>query len=234
MNESQLIRHVKAHIAAGDKAAEKSEQHYIAAGQHLKTLKASHGGTWGEWEALLRDKIGIGKSRASELMAIGDGRTTVEQNRAESAERKRIERKQKSLRDVTENADDPDQLRSGENTDGSEVSGHAPAKETPRCTFCRKCRHLVETIIVAEDGVHAICNECVDLCANIIRERRNLRGEHSPKNGEGSPPEGHGADPVESAAVVPDERPIVELPALNADGLDIPGFLRREPRVAAS
>jgi len=78
MNESQLIRHVKAHIAAGDKAAEKSEQHYIAAGQHLKTLKASHGGTWGEWEALLRDKIGIGKSRASELMAIGDGRTTVE------------------------------------------------------------------------------------------------------------------------------------------------------------
>jgi len=35
-----LVADIKAHIAEGDKAAEKSEQHYIAAGQHLKTLKA--------------------------------------------------------------------------------------------------------------------------------------------------------------------------------------------------
>jgi|SRR6516164_6890393 len=67
MNESQIIAAIKAHIAKGDKAAEKSEQHYIAAGQHLHTLKAEHGGTWAEWEKLLKTKVGIGKSRASEL-----------------------------------------------------------------------------------------------------------------------------------------------------------------------
>ena len=75
--EQQLIQTIKAHIAKGDKAKDKVEQHYIAAGQHLKTLKGQHGGTWTEWEALLKEKIGIGKSRASELMQIADGRKTV-------------------------------------------------------------------------------------------------------------------------------------------------------------
>jgi hypothetical protein len=80
LNSQQLIRIIKAHIAKGDKAAEKSEQHYIAAGQHLKALKAEHdaaGGTWAEWEQLLKDKVGIAKSRASELTAIADGRSLV-------------------------------------------------------------------------------------------------------------------------------------------------------------
>lgn len=90
MNESQLVKTIKAHIAAGDRAAEKSQQHYISAGQHLKELKAQHddaGGKWVEWTALLKDKIGIRKSRASELMAIADGRRTIEQVRAATGER---------------------------------------------------------------------------------------------------------------------------------------------------
>jgi hypothetical protein len=88
----QLIRTIKAHIAKGDKAKDKAEQHYIAAGQHLKTLKAQRdvaSGTWTEWEALLKTKIGIGKSRASELMQIADGRKTVAGVRADTAERTR-------------------------------------------------------------------------------------------------------------------------------------------------
>jgi len=84
-----LIRAIKAHIAKGDKAADKAEQHYIAAGQHLKTLKAEHTGSWTEWEALLRNRVGIGKSRASELMAIADGTKTLAEVRADTAERNR-------------------------------------------------------------------------------------------------------------------------------------------------
>jgi len=87
MNESQLVRTIKAHIAKGDHASEKAEQHYIAAGQHLKALKAQHGGTWAEWAALLKNRVGIGKSRASELMQIADGRRTIEQVRAATGER---------------------------------------------------------------------------------------------------------------------------------------------------
>ena len=95
-NQAQLISTIKAHIARGDKAAEKAEQHYIAAGQHLATLKADHAGTWEEWETLLKSKVGIGKSRASELMAIADGRKTVEGLRAKKAESVRQVRAQVS------------------------------------------------------------------------------------------------------------------------------------------
>jgi hypothetical protein len=103
----QLIRNIKAHIAKGDKAKDKADQHYIAAGLHLKQLKASHDASWEDWEALLKDKIGIGKSRASELMQIADGRKTVEQVKSESAERKTNERKRIALRDVTESSPKP-------------------------------------------------------------------------------------------------------------------------------
>jgi len=93
MNESQLVRAIKAHIEKGDKAKDKAEQHYIAAGQHLKTLKAEHKGNWAEWEELLKSKIGIGKSRASELMQIADGRKTIEQTRDDTNKRKIEHRK---------------------------------------------------------------------------------------------------------------------------------------------
>jgi hypothetical protein len=87
MNEQQLVRVIKAHIERGDKSQEKAEQHYIAAGQHLKTLKKNHDGSWAEWEKLLKTKIGIGKSRASELMAIADGIKTIKQTRINTAKR---------------------------------------------------------------------------------------------------------------------------------------------------
>src|SRR5262249_42658025 len=88
MNEMQLIRHIKAHIARGDKAKEKSDQHYIAAGCYLATLKKGNAGNWSEWEALLKTKVGISTGRASELMQIADGRKTVEQIRADTNRRK--------------------------------------------------------------------------------------------------------------------------------------------------
>jgi hypothetical protein len=98
MNETQLIRAIKAHIAKGDRAAEKSEQHYIAAGQYLKQLKDGHSGSWEEWEELLKTKVGIGKSRASELMQIADGRKTVKGVRSETNQRKMQHRESSPLR----------------------------------------------------------------------------------------------------------------------------------------
>ena len=77
VNQAQLIKTIRTVVEKGDKAKEKAEQYYIAAGQHLKTLKEQHTGTWTEWETLIKEKIGIGKSRASELMQIADGRKTV-------------------------------------------------------------------------------------------------------------------------------------------------------------
>jgi hypothetical protein len=101
--KAQLILTIKTHIEKGDKATQKANDHYIAAGQHLKTLKNNHGGTWAEWEELLKTKIGIGKSRASELMQIADGTKTVEQTRALANTRKIKHRE--SLRSGTEKSE---------------------------------------------------------------------------------------------------------------------------------
>jgi hypothetical protein len=96
VDQEQRWKAVRAHIAKGDQAKVKAEQHYIAAGQHLAALKAEHTGTWAEWEVLVKEKAGIGKSRASELMQIADGSKTVEGIREATAEKVRQIRARKS------------------------------------------------------------------------------------------------------------------------------------------
>jgi hypothetical protein len=93
MTEGELVKRIKEHIAKGDQATEKAEhatkkaeEHYKSAGQHLLTLKAEHKGNTAEWEQLLKEKCGIGKSRAYELIRIANGKTTVEEIRADKAE----------------------------------------------------------------------------------------------------------------------------------------------------
>ena len=116
-----LISTIKALVAKGDHAKAKADQFYIAAGKHLKTLKANHdkrGGSWAEWEALLRTKCGIGKSRASELMQIADGRKSVEGIRAAEAV------KHKKLRDSSS------PVRTGEAEAVSNMERLEPASQT--------------------------------------------------------------------------------------------------------
>ena len=69
---AEHCRRIKAHIAKGDKAVEKADEHYKAAGIYLKELKAEHADTWAKWETLLKTKIGISTGRASELMQVAD------------------------------------------------------------------------------------------------------------------------------------------------------------------
>jgi hypothetical protein len=98
MHVEQLIKTIKAHIAKGDHAKDRAEQHYISAGQHLKTLKAQHdtkGSNWAEWAELLRSKCDLSTGRASELMQIADGRTSQEKIRAKDKERKKLTRNKK-------------------------------------------------------------------------------------------------------------------------------------------
>src|SRR5262249_16757383 len=60
---------------------------------HLKQLKAEHDGhdgTWAEWEELLKTKVRISTGRASELMAIADGRKTLAELRAEKNETSKV------------------------------------------------------------------------------------------------------------------------------------------------
>src|SRR5215470_14985260 len=92
--ETLLVRYIKAHVRKGDQAKEratqnhkKSEDHYIAAGRHLTTLKVSYAPTWQQWEAILKVKVKLSTGRASELMQLADGRKTLQQIRDATAQR---------------------------------------------------------------------------------------------------------------------------------------------------
>lgn len=83
---AELAKRIKTLVEKGDHAKEKAEQFYIAAGLHLITLRQEHKGTWAQWAVLVRKKCGLGKSRASELMRIAGGHTSVAEVRSKKAE----------------------------------------------------------------------------------------------------------------------------------------------------
>jgi hypothetical protein len=82
-----LLKSIKAHVEKGDRAKDKAEQHYIAAGQYLAILKQNHTKDWRDWEEILRVRLKLSVSRASELMQIAAGRKTVAEVRAATAQR---------------------------------------------------------------------------------------------------------------------------------------------------
>jgi hypothetical protein len=91
--EQLLIGHIQAHIKQGEKAKEradknhkKSEDHFIAAGTYLTTLKVNYAPTWQAWESLLKIKVKLSTGRASELMQLADGRKGLQQVRDGKAE----------------------------------------------------------------------------------------------------------------------------------------------------
>lgn len=80
---------IKAHIAAGDKASGKAEEHYKAAGLLLleakQRLPLESPGT--KWTAYLVGTCRLQTSRAYELIAIAEGRTSVAEVQANGRER---------------------------------------------------------------------------------------------------------------------------------------------------
>jgi hypothetical protein len=93
-----LVRRIKALIEKGDRAAEKAEQFYKAAGIHIREIKEQSD----EWETIVREQCGLGRSRAYELMAIADGKTTLEKVRDRSNRSSKISHAKKSAVQRTE------------------------------------------------------------------------------------------------------------------------------------
>jgi hypothetical protein len=99
MNESQLVRAIKAHIEKGDKAKDKAEHHYITAGLDLKTLKANHGRTWGDRKAAAK-KISppIGGEDADDPEASAEAMKTrfAADEDGDAAKSRRLTKKERS------------------------------------------------------------------------------------------------------------------------------------------
>jgi hypothetical protein len=79
-----LIARIRGHIERGVKAAEKSDEHFKAAGLLIKQLKEQRPH---DWKAVVQVQCGLARSRAYELLRITDGRSSVEETRAHTAAR---------------------------------------------------------------------------------------------------------------------------------------------------
>jgi hypothetical protein len=206
MNEEQQLRRLSRRAS---KAKKKSEQYFISAGQHLKLLKAKHdeaGGSWADWEVKVKDRVGIGRSRASELMQIADGRKTEQETKAASAERKRIERKKKPLRDVTENS--PTNPTAKPKPSNAQDQRELEAKQAHIAELEAAHEHdrdLAEQLQAAKIKIVGLEGEITDL----KRENAELRAK------------------LEAARKVAPPAATVVTPV--DDGLDIPECLRRTP-----
>jgi len=101
-NAYHRAKRIKENIAAGDKACVDAEERYMSAGQDLKVLKEAMPPNT-TWPVYVKKMVGIGKSRANELIAMANGTPAAEvkaKNRA----------RQQKFRD---NQDDNWPLRNG-------------------------------------------------------------------------------------------------------------------------
>ena len=96
---STLAGTIKAHIAAGDKNIAKAEEHYKAAGIHLKEARDRAKAEGTTFSAFIAKECSLGRSRAYELIAIADGTKTLAETRADNRKRdgKRRERQSSSV-----------------------------------------------------------------------------------------------------------------------------------------
>jgi hypothetical protein len=95
-----------------------------------------------------------------------------------------------------------------------------------RCSFCGKDQEKVHRLIAGPGGVY-ICNECIDLCREIIEEEQAMK--------ERPAPDGEGAHWVSSSGHV---RPTEDRDTFGGDGdaryIDVPkATCRRCPTRAA-
>jgi hypothetical protein len=93
-----LASTIKASIAAGDRSLDKAEQHYKAAGMYLveakKRLKIEQPGK--TFSAYLVGQCNMHTSRAYELIAIAEGKTSLAEVREKNLARKQKERASKT------------------------------------------------------------------------------------------------------------------------------------------
>jgi hypothetical protein len=94
----RLGKNILARIAAGDKAKTKADERYLSAG--LQLIEAKSRVT--NFEAFLAEHCnGLSHSRAYELIGIAGGRTTTEEVRAKTNERKKRHRTKTAAKSMT-------------------------------------------------------------------------------------------------------------------------------------
>jgi hypothetical protein len=104
-----LIKLVVVRVEQGDKATEKAEGHYKAAGIHIAQCKERYKvETDLTWPEFCQQHFGFTSRRADELIEIGDGRTTLGEMRAKKKDSVRKARSKSELRSSHSRAEPDD------------------------------------------------------------------------------------------------------------------------------
>ena len=124
---------IKAHITAGDKATDKAEEHYKAAGIHLSEAKERVAHTKGlTWTAFLIKNCSIGSRRADELISIADGRTSLADVRERARTSMAASRAKQSAQRCAESSEKTEQKQqnrlSDDDGESGDDGGAAPAQ----------------------------------------------------------------------------------------------------------
>jgi hypothetical protein len=173
-----LARRVKALIEKGDRAAEKAEQFYKAAGIHIKEIKEQSE----DWETIVRERCGLGRSRAYELMAIADGKTTLEKLRERSNTSSRVSHAKKSAEQRTAapavaratGSDEIDVVQRREQMAELDQSGEKTVDDVDRrvsCVFNTILRHVKGLSRCETERFLAVLGDQID---NIERDLRDV------------------------------------------------------------
>jgi hypothetical protein len=96
MNLEQRCKHINALAHKHAKGEDKQEQYLIAIGRHIAAIKEEHPN---DWQTIVEERCHIKRSRAYDLMAIGNGTLTLEQLRFDGAKRMRQLRDKRPSRD---------------------------------------------------------------------------------------------------------------------------------------
>jgi hypothetical protein len=99
-----LCHEIKTLIEKAQHAEAKAQQFYISAGQKIEELKKLFPDNW---ETLVKEQCGLGRSRAYEILAIADGRATVEEVRSGNKQRQKISCGRRKTESVTSRTEQP-------------------------------------------------------------------------------------------------------------------------------
>jgi hypothetical protein len=129
-----IVAHAAALVAKADQTKAQADAFYKEAGLRLAECKRRCEDEGRNWARLCNDYFGIYKlTRANELIAIAEGRTTVEEQRQKNRDRQQRHRQRKTLRNVCQDRQDqPPVPVANTDTTAQEVDATPVATTAPR------------------------------------------------------------------------------------------------------
>lgn len=173
---------IKARIEAGDKALDKAEQHYIAAGIQLAEAKRRLDQT-GEmaWSAFLFSHARIKRRRADDLIAIGEGRITLAEHREKNRERVSAHRERKRAEGAALRNAEPMRITAiSPPPSGASplMSAWEAADDEDRQAFLRTIRHSISDWYVPKSWLEDCAYELHLARGTPIPEALALKKQH--------------------------------------------------------